>query len=101
MGHSSAELCSPCPRTTLLPVSPAVQLRRQILESDTATAPESFSRLCDSPQELGMVLQPIIEPVVVAFEADQHASWLPVARDEDFLGLGQAQESRQVVLDLS
>ena len=76
-------------------------LRRQILESDTATALEGFSRLRYPPQELGMVFQPIVEPVVLAFEADQHASWLPVPRDEDFLGRGQAQKSRQVVLDLS
>jgi hypothetical protein len=67
--------------------------RRQILESDTATTPESLSRLCYSPQKLGIVLQPIVEPVVLAFEADQHASRLPVPRDEDFLGLSQAQES--------
>ena len=48
-----------------------------------------------------MVLQPIVEPVVLALEADQHASRLPVPGDEDFLGFSQAQESRQVVLDLS
>ncbi len=76
-------------------------LRRQILESNTATAPETLSRLCDSAQELGMVLQAIVEPVVLAFEADQHPRRLPVSRDEDLLGLGQAQESRQVILDLS
>jgi hypothetical protein len=76
-------------------------LRRQILEWDAATAPERFSRLCDSPQELGMVLQSIVEPVVLTFEADQHTGRLPVPRDENLLGLGQAQESRQVVLDLS
>ena len=48
-----------------------------------------------------MVLQPIVEPVVLAFEADQHARRLSVPRDEDFLGLRQAQESSKVVLDLS
>ena len=76
-------------------------LRRQILESNTATAPQRFSGRRYSPQELGMVLQPIVEPVVLALEADQHASRLPVSGDEDFLGFSQAQESRQVVLDLS
>ena len=48
-----------------------------------------------------MVLQPVVKPVVLAFEADQYASRLPVSGDEDFLGFSQAQESRQVVLDLS
>ena len=57
------------------------------------TAPETLSRLCDSTQELGMVLQAIVEPVVLAFEADQNPRRLPVSRDEDLLGLGQAQES--------
>src|SRR5213593_3786055 len=85
------------------PLSPALRLplRRQILESNTTTAPQRFSGRRYSPQELRMVLQPIVEPVVLALEADQHASRLPVPGDEDFLGFSQAQESRQVVLDLS
>src|SRR5712691_7406676 len=76
---------------------PTVALRpaakRQILEANTATAPESVSRLGHSLQELGMVLQPIIEPIVFALEADQHTSRLPVPGDDDLLGLSQAQES--------
>jgi len=62
-------------------------LRRQVLESDTVPAPERLSRRGYSPQELGMVLQPVVEPVVLAFEADQHASRLPVPSDEDVFGL--------------
>jgi len=62
-------------------------LGRQILESDTPPAPETLARLCYAPQKLGMVLHPIIEPVVLALEADEHASWLPMPCDEDFLGL--------------
>jgi len=48
-----------------------------------------------------MVLQPVVEPVLLTLEADQHARRLPVPRDEDFLGLRQTQKSRQVVLHLS
>lgn len=60
--------------------------RRQILESNTATVSESFSSFCYPPQELGIVLQPIVEPVVLAFKADQHACGFPVSCDEEFLG---------------
>jgi hypothetical protein len=76
-------------------------LRRQILESNTTTAPQRFSGRRDSPQELGMVLQPIVEPVVLALEADQHASRLPVSGDENLLGFSQTQKSRQIVFDFS
>ena len=48
-----------------------------------------------------MVLQPVVEPVVLAFEPDQHTSWFPMPSDEDFLGLGQTQEAREIVLNLS
>jgi hypothetical protein len=72
-----------------------------ILESDATPTPEIFTGLGDPPQKLGMVLQSIVEPVVFAFEADQHTSGLTVPRDENLLGFGQAQESREIVLDLS
>ena len=48
-----------------------------------------------------MMLQTIVEPVVLGFESDQDARRPSVARDEDLLGFRQAQESREVVLDLS
>src|SRR5213593_3926777 len=85
------------------PLSPALRLplRRQILESNTTTAPQRFSGRRYSPQELRMVLQPIVEPVVLAFEADQHARRLPVSGDENLLGFSQTQESRQIVFDFS
>ena len=76
-------------------------LRRQILEWDTAPTPKTFARLCYSPQKLRMVLQSVIEPVLLVFEADQHAGRLPMPCDQNLLGLGQPQESREVVLDLS
>jgi hypothetical protein len=82
-------------------MSPTAQLGREILESDTTSSPETLARLCDAPQELRVMLQSIVEPVVLALEADKHASWFPMSRDEDFLGLRQAQESREIVLHLS
>lgn len=64
-------------------------LGRQILESDTAPAPQTVARVGDVAQELGMVLQSIVEPVVFGFEADQHASRFPMPCDQNVLGLGQ------------
>jgi len=76
-------------------------LGRQIFEGDAATAPQSFSRSGNATQELRMVFQSIVEPVVLALEADQHSSRLAMSRDEDFLGLRQTQKSGQIVLYLS
>jgi hypothetical protein len=50
----------------------------QILESDTAATPKAFARRGHSPQKLGMVFQSVVEPVLLAFEADQDARRLPV-----------------------
>ena len=75
--------------------------RWQILQSNTAASLEGVARLGYSPEKLRVMLQAIVEPVLLALEADQHAGWLPVPRDEDLLRLGQAEESGQIVLDLS
>ncbi len=48
-----------------------------------------------------MMLQTIVKPVILRLESDQDAGRPSVPRDEDLLGLRQAQEVREVVLDLS
>ena len=48
-----------------------------------------------------MVFETIIEPVLFRLETDQDASRPSVSRDEDLLRLGEAQEAREIVLDLS
>jgi hypothetical protein len=40
-----------------------------------------------------MVLQTVVEPVILAFELDEHTRRLSMPGDDDFLGLGQAKES--------
>ncbi len=40
---------------------------RQIFEPHTVTAPQTVARLGYAPQELRMVLQSVVEPVVFAF----------------------------------
>jgi hypothetical protein len=67
---------------------------RQILNSHTVPTPETLARLCYAPQELWMMLQSIVKPVVLVLEADKHARRLSVSCDDDFLGRCQAQESR-------
>ena len=67
-----------------------ITLRRQIFESNTTTLPESFSRRCYTAQEVGMMFQSIVEPSVLAFEANEYAGRLAVPRDENLFRLGQA-----------
>jgi hypothetical protein len=62
-------------------------LGRQILESNTAPASEPLPRLCYTPQELGMMLQSIVEPVVLVLESNKHSSRFAMAGDENLLGL--------------
>jgi hypothetical protein len=62
-------------------------LGRQILEANTAPTSEPFPRLCYAPQELGMMLQSIVEPVVLALESDKHSSRFAMAGDDNLLGL--------------
>jgi hypothetical protein len=47
-------------------------LGRQILEANTAPTSESLSRLCYAPEELRMMLQAIVKPIVLALESDKH-----------------------------
>jgi hypothetical protein len=60
---------------------------RQVLESNTAPASEPLPRLCYTPQELGMMLQSIVEPVVLVLESNKHSSRFAMAGDENLLGL--------------
>ena len=48
-----------------------------------------------------MMLQAIVEPVVLSLESDRHSGRLSISGDQNLLGFCQAQESRQIVLDLS
>jgi len=44
--------------------------------------------------------EPVIKPIIVGSEADQHPGRLSVAGDDDLLALGFAQKPREIVLDL-
>ena len=75
--------------------------RREVLQSDTAPSLQRLSCLGYASEKLRIVLQTIVEPIVLGLEANQHTGRLSVPRDQDLLGLGQAQKSRQIILDLS
>ena len=56
----------------------------EILQSNTEAFLQRQARLGDLPQELRMVLDPVIEPVVLRFESDQNTRGSAVPRDDDF-----------------
>jgi hypothetical protein len=71
-----------------------------ILDSGAAPLPQALSRLLDAAQKRRIVFEPIIEPIVLGPEADQHSGRFAVASNDDLLGLGFAQKPREIVFDL-
>src|SRR5690348_5628411 len=67
---------------------------------DAAAGADAGPRFLDAPQETWVVFEPVVEPVVLGFEADQHAGRLTVTRDDDLLFFGLAQKMREIVFDL-
>jgi hypothetical protein len=66
--------------------------------------PPAFEKIStslgDATQELGVMLETIVEPVVIRSKPDQHAGRPPVARDDDLLVNRQPEVLRQIILDL-
>jgi hypothetical protein len=46
-----------------------------------------------------MMLEPILEPIVFGFKANQNAGWLAMPGDHDLLGGCQTQIVREIILD--
>jgi len=53
----------------------------------------------DSPQETGIVLEAIIEPVLFGFKSDQHSGRFPMSHDDDLLLFCKTEEFRQLIFD--
>ena len=70
------------------------------LEPDPAAGRQISTRLTYPAKESGIVLEPVLKPVILVLESDQNTGWLTVPRDDDFLDLGKPQVPREVVLDL-
>ena len=56
----------------------------RVLQWNPTTFAQIKSRVLNSPQELGVVFQPVLEPVVVGRKADQHARRSPMTSNDDF-----------------
>jgi len=53
----------------------------------------------DAAQKAPVVFEPVVEPVVLGREADEHSGRFPVAGDDDLLAFGFAQKPREIVLN--
>lgn len=75
-------------------------LPRDILQPYTLTSPNSGASLLDSPQELRVILEPVLEPVILRAKPDQHSSGTAMTRDDDLLICGELQVARKIILHL-
>src|SRR5712691_4584614 len=73
--------------------------RFKFLEPGPTSRAQAVPRLFDTAQEARIMLETVFEPGLFGLEADQHACRLAMARDDDFLRLCLAKESRQIVFD--
>src|SRR5216117_2628396 len=73
---------------------------RKVLQARSETRSDCCPCLRDSAEELGMVLQPVLEPVLLALEPDQDARRPSVASDQDLPPRGKLEVSREVILHL-
>lgn len=58
------------------------------LEPHTSTGLDVGPSLAHFSDESGIVLQSVVEPIIFGLEANQHASGLPMPRDDDVASLG-------------
>lgn len=75
-------------------------LPRDVLQTRSETSPDRCACLPNPAQKLGMILQPVLEPVILSLEADQHARRPPVASDQDLLLRCELQVPREIILYL-
>ena len=71
----------------------------EILDPDAAPLAQARPCVVDAAQKARVVFEAVIEPVVLGGEADQHSGRFATSGDDDLLGLGFAQQTRQVTLD--
>jgi hypothetical protein len=74
--------------------------RHQVFELHTTPGTQAGASPFDPCKESRIVFQPVIEPVVLRTEADQHTGGLAVAGNDDLLILGLAQKAREIVFHL-
>lgn len=62
-----------------------------IFQSNATASTEIGSRFTDTLKKLGIVLEPVIEPIILRLKADQNAGRFPVAGNDDLALLGETQ----------
>jgi len=62
----------------------------QIFESNTPAFPKRHARFGDPAQELRVVFEPVLKPIVLRIKPDQDARWAPMASNDDLFFRRQA-----------
>jgi hypothetical protein len=78
----------------------AMELLGEILQTYPFLFTQTFPGSGHPGQKPGIILQPVIKPVILARKANQNAGRLPVAGDNYFLSLCQSQVFRKAVLNI-
>jgi len=79
----------------------ARQLALYILKSEATAITQCRPRLGDPAQELRMMFEAILEPVVLRSKSYQHAGRTAVSSDYDLFVFRETEVLRQIVLDFS
>jgi len=61
-----------------------------VIQRHTSTRSDRGTGFGDATQELWMMLQPVLEPVLVRRESDQYPGRSAMTRNDDFLHLGES-----------
>jgi len=67
---------------------------RKILEPHATTVAKGYARLTHAPEKLRMILNPVLKPVIVRLEPNEHARRLTVARDNNLTRGRETQIAR-------
>lgn len=73
---------------------------RNVLKTRARPGPKRLPGLLDAPEELGMVLKPVLEPVLLRLEPDQDPCRAAMPRDQDLLIRSQFEIPGEVILHL-
>ncbi len=74
------------------------RLTREVLQPHALACRQRSTGFTDATQELRVVLQTVLEPVVFGLEAYQDAGRTPMTSDDDLLGRSQPQVPGEVIL---
>lgn len=70
---------------------PFLSSRCNVSDPNTTACVKARSRRCNAFDEAGIVLQPVVEPIVLGLESDENSGCLPVTSDDDLLGFRHSE----------